>query len=201
MSYNYQRKWLTVKEKDKEHHGEDLNEQKTSIVLCHAILKSVAWHDTKTLHGAGKLRWSKIINMPFFPKSFNWFTMQSKVQKSALDSRTRTRTSRRFDCPFLAKILRLILLFVSSTGCSVILVAGNWTFLLIEKCHVRNCYRVHGFFWKDNIFAKPRTKMTTVSRFSHQNDVGLHALSVVLRENFVLVVVLVVVLVLESKAH
>ena len=37
--------------------------------------------------------------------------------------------------------------------------------------------------------------MTTVSRFSHQNDVGLHALNVVLRENFVLVVVLV----LESK--
>ena len=67
----------------------------------------------------------KIINMPFFPKSFDRFTMQSKVQKYALDSRTRTRTSTRFDCPFLAKILRLILLFVSSTGRSVILVAGN----------------------------------------------------------------------------
>ena len=65
----------------------------------------------------------KIINMPFFPKSFDWFTMQSKGQKNALDSRTRTST--RFDCPFLAKILRLMLLFVSSTGCSVILVAGN----------------------------------------------------------------------------
>ena len=67
----------------------------------------------------------KIINMPFFPKSFDRFTLQSKVQKNALDSRTKTRTSTRFDCPFLAKILRLILLFVSSTGCSVILLAGN----------------------------------------------------------------------------
>ena len=37
--------------------------------------------------------------------------------------------------------------------------------------------------------------MTTVSRFSRQNDVGLRALNVVLWENFVLVVVLV----LESK--
>ena len=63
--------------------------------------------------------------MPFFPKSFHWFTMQSKVQKNALDSRTGTRTSTRFDCPFFAKIQRLILLIVSSTGCSVILVAGN----------------------------------------------------------------------------
>ena len=35
--------------------------------------------------------------------------------------------------------------------------------------------------------------MTTVSRFSRQNDAGLHALNVVLWEN------LVVVLVLESK--
>ena len=38
--------------------------------------------------------------------------------------------------------------------------------------------------------------MTTVSRFSRQNDAGLRALTVVLCENFVLVVVLV----LESKA-
>ena len=38
--------------------------------------------------------------------------------------------------------------------------------------------------------------MTTVSRFSRQNDAGLRALTVVLRENLVLVVVLV----LESKA-
>ena len=37
--------------------------------------------------------------------------------------------------------------------------------------------------------------MTTVSRFSRQNDAGLRALNVVLRENLVLVVVLV----LESK--
>ena len=35
-----------------------------------------------------------------------------------------------------------------------------------------------------------------VSRFSHQNDAGLNARNVVLRENFVLVVVFV----LESKA-
>ena len=37
--------------------------------------------------------------------------------------------------------------------------------------------------------------MTTVSRFSRQNEAGLRALNVVLRENLVLVVVLV----LESK--
>ena len=58
----------------------------------------------------------------------------------------------------------------------------------IEKW--QNYYRVL------DIFAKPRTKMTTVSRFSRQNDVGLRALNVVLLENLVLVVVLV----LESKA-
>ena len=38
--------------------------------------------------------------------------------------------------------------------------------------------------------------MTTVSRFSRQNDAGLRALTVILYENFVLVVVLV----LECKA-
>ena len=38
--------------------------------------------------------------------------------------------------------------------------------------------------------------MTTASRFSRQNDASLRALTVVLRENLVLVVVLV----LESKA-
>ena len=38
--------------------------------------------------------------------------------------------------------------------------------------------------------------MTTVSRFSRQNDLGLRALNVVLWENLVIVVVLV----LESKA-
>ena len=48
----------------------------------------------------------------------------------------------------------------------------------------------------DDIFAKPRTKMTTVSRISRQNDAGLRALTVVLWENLVLVVVLV----LESEA-
>ena len=100
--------------------------KKHPLCFVTRYFKSVAWHDTKTLHGAGKRRWSKSINVPFFPKSFDWFTMQSKVQKNALDSRT--RTSRRFDCPFLAKILRLMLLFVGSTGCSVILVAGNWAF-------------------------------------------------------------------------
>ena len=134
------------------------------------------------------------MKMSFFLKCFDWFTMQTKVQKNALDSRTRTRTSTRFDCPFLAKILRWILLFVRSTGCSVILVAGNWAFLLIEKC--QNCYDVLDLFCHDNIFAKPRTKMTTVSSFSRQNDAGLRALTVVLWENLALVVVLF----LESKA-
>ena len=56
--------------------------------------------------------------------------------------------------------------------------------------------RVLDWFCLDNIFAKPRTKMTTVSRFSRQNDAGLRALTVVLWENLVLEVVLV----LESKA-
>ena len=74
--------------------------------------------------------------------------------------------------------------------CSVILMAGNWAFLLIEKC--QNCNSVLDLFWYDNIFAKPLTKMTTVSRF----DAGLPALSVVLRENLVLVVFFV----LESEA-
>ena len=40
--------------------------------------------------------------------------------------------------------------------------------------------------------------MTTVSRFSRQNDAGLRVFNVVLRENLALA--LVVVLVLESKA-
>ena len=68
---------------------------------------------------------------------------------------------------------RLILHFVSSVDCSVILVAGSWALLQIEKW--QNHYRVLDLFWPDNIFAKPRTKMTTVSRFSRQNDVGLRA--------------------------
>ena len=71
-----------------------------------------------------------------------------------------------------------MLLFVSSIGCSVILNAGNRAFWLIEKC--QNYYRVLELFRHDNIFAKPRTKMTTVSRFSGQNDAGLRALNVVL---------------------
>ena len=37
----------------------------------------------------------------------------------------------------------------------------------------------------------PRTKMTTVSRFSRQNDAGLSALTVILWENLAFVVVLV----------
>ena len=45
--------------------------------------------------------------------------------------------------------------------------------------------------WQDNILAKPRTKMMTVSRFSRQNDAGLRALNVALWENLILVVVLV----------
>ena len=64
----------------------------------------------------------------------------------------------------------------------------------IKKC--QNCYRVVGLFWNDDIFEKPRTKMTTVTCCSRQHDAGLRAITVVLRENFVLVVVLVQ----ESKA-
>ena len=59
------------------------------------------------------------------------------------------------------------------TSCSVILIAGNWAFLLIKKC--QNCYRVVDLFWFDDIFAKPCTKMTTASRFFRQNDAGLRA--------------------------
>ena len=66
--------------------------------------------------------------------------------------------------------------------------------MLIEKC--QNCCRVLELFTHDNIFAKPRTKMTTVSRFSRQNDAGLRALNVFLCQN----IALVVFLVLESKA-
>ena len=84
-------------------------------------------------------------------------------------------------------------LLVSSIDCSVILIAGNWAFLLIEKC--QNCYRVLDLFWHDNIFAKPRTKMTTASRFSRQNDTGLRVLNANLWGNLVLVLFLV----LESK--
>ena len=86
-----------------------------------------------------------------------------------------------------------MLLFVNSVDCSVILDAGNWVFLQIEKW--QNYYHILDLFWLDNIFAKPRTKMTTVSRFSRQNDIGLGSLNVALWENVVLVV-----LVLESKA-
>ena len=39
MIYNDQGKWLTVKEKEKKHQGEDFNEQKTPIVRCHAMLQ------------------------------------------------------------------------------------------------------------------------------------------------------------------
>ena len=87
-----------------------------------------------------------------------------------------------------------MLLFVRSVDCSVILVAGNWALLQIKKW--QNYYHVLDLFWVDNIFAKPRTKMTMVSRFPRQIDVGLRTLNVVLWENLVLVVVLV----LESKA-
>ena len=89
---------------------------------------------------------------------------------------------------------RLIFLFVNSVGCSVILVAGNWASLLIKKC--QNCYRVLDLFWHDNIFAKPRSKMTTLPNFSRKNDAGLRELNVVLWENFVIVLALV----LESRS-
>ena len=56
--------------------------------------------------------------------------------------------------------------------------------------------RVLDLFCLNNIFAKPHTKMTMVLHFSHQNDVGLRALNVILRETLVLIVVLI----LESKA-
>ena len=88
-----------------------------------------------------------------------------------------------------------MLLFVSSVDCSVILVAGNWALLQIEKWQ-NYWLPVLYLFCLDNIFAKPRTKMTTVSRFSRQNDVGLRVLNVVLWENLVLVRVLL----LESEA-
>ena len=58
-----------------------------------------------------------------------------------------------------------------------------------------NCYRVLDLIWQGNILAKPRSEMTTVSRFSRQKDAGLRALNVALWENLVLLVVLV----LESK--
>jgi len=85
---------------------------------------------------------------------------------------------------------RLIFLFASSIGCSVILFICNWAFLLIEKC--QNCHLVLDLLWHDNV---QRTKMTTVSRFSCQKDADLRALNIVLWENLVLVVVMV----LESK--
>ena len=83
--------------------------------------------------------------------------------------------------------MRLILFFVSSVGCSVILVAGNWAILQIVK--YQNWYRILDLFWHHNIFASPRSKMTTVPLFSRQNDVGLCALNVFLWENLVHVVV------------
>ena len=57
--------------------------------------------------------------------------------------------------------------FVISVVWQVILIVGNWAFLLIVRC--QNCYRVLALFWHNNILAKPRTKVTTVSRFSSQN--------------------------------
>ena len=65
--------------------------------------------------------------------------------------------------------------FVSSKACSIILIGGNWAFLLIKEC--QNCYRVIFLFWHDNIFAKLRTKRTTVTSFPRQNDAGLRARS------------------------
>ena len=75
--------------------------------------------------------------------------------------------------------------FVSSVSCSVILIAGNWDFLKIEKC--QNCYCDLELFWHNNIFAKASSKMAMVSWFSFQNDGGLQVLNVVLWENLILV--------------
>ena len=58
---------------------------------------------------------------------------RSQTSYDALFAALGTRTSTRFGCPFLAKVLRkfitrtikLRLLFVSSIGCSVILIACN----------------------------------------------------------------------------
>ena len=54
----------------------------------------------------------------------------------------------------------------------------------------QNCYSDLDLFWND-IFARPRSKLTTVSRFSRQNDTSLRALNVVLWGHLLLV--------LESK--
>ena len=61
---------------------------------------------------------------------------------------------------------------------------------------MQNCCRVLDLVFHDNIFAKPRAKMTTTSPFSRQNDAGVRAPGVALWENLVFLVVLV----LESKA-
>ena len=109
------------------------------------------------------------------------------------------RASTRFECLLLVKILRksitrqLIVLVLSCIGFSVILIAFNWAFELIEK--YQNCYCVLHLFWHDNIFAKPCTKMM-VPCFSRQNNGGWHAFNVVLWENLTLVVILI----LESEA-
>ena len=73
------------------------------------------------------------------------------------DEDDNARTRRRFDCPFLAQILRKFL---------------TRTIIFLFVCL--------DLFRHDNISAKPLTKMTTVSRFSRQNDAGLRELNVVL---------------------
>ena len=82
-----------------------------------------------------------------------------------------------------------MLLFVSSIGCSVILIAGNWAFLLLP-CSWLVLTREH--FWKTS------NQNDDGIKFFGPNDAGLRALTVVLWENPVLV--FVVILVLESKA-
>lgn len=107
-----------------------------------------------------------------------------------------TRMSTRFDCAFLVEILRKsILLFVSSKGCSVFLIAGNWAFLVIAKMP-KLLWHVLDLFWHYNFFANPVLKMTRVSHFLCQNDAGFCVLNKFLWGNLVLVVVLIQ----ESKA-
>ena len=158
------------------------------------------WHESKLLF---QLSQNFKIATPYILRStlgtnrkqaLPFSTDGAQSQKGPLDFRTSTRS----DFPFLAKMLRKLItrttnptiLLVSSIGCSVILGAGNWALLLIERC--QNCDCVLDLFSHDRIFAKPRTKMTTVSSFPTKMTL-VCARS--LWENLVFEVVLV----LESK--
>lgn len=67
-------------------------------------------------------------------------------------------------------------------GCSVILIAGNLSLYAKIATRFLTCYDM-------TKFTKPHTKVTTLSRFPHQNDTqpGLRVLSVALWENLVLI--------------